>query len=320
MPLFSLPEADATSPTPTQALSALSILSTLGSLSISHFKSWGKCPQQFYFKQVLRSQWLSDERNFELGKSVHKLLDYQARKLPLEALLQATSPTIRNSYGALAQHPLAQAPVVANEWAFNVPLTLGEEGEVAATTTTVWLHGRVDRIVAPPQALLEGEPTLAGTKLWVLDWKTGTAIPKLPAEDWQTRLYLFAVFEARAQLGYEALPPEGLAMVYAESKPKQRPAVRLVSLPYNAAWHEENRRILSQQAQAMLRAIGTASYPLPPTCPDTYCPYGPVCGIAPATGAQLNLLKPTWPTAPVLANHSVLPQAGSVEEHPEAWF
>lgn len=234
-------------------------------LSLSHFRSWLRCRKQYELKHVQQLHWPSDEQHFTLGQSVHKLLDYQSRNLPLDPLLAAQSRAdIRQQYNALLQHPLAQAPIVANEWAFYVPLSLSIENPASSSVPPlppVWVTGRIDRVVRHNNQVV------------VVDWKTGTAIPWQPEAALQTRLYLFAVGECRSQLQLLGTPLEQLAMAYVGFRKGQLHAVQVA---YSDAAHQQTRQDLQTWALAMLHQ---PAYSLPEHCPDAYCPFGQVCGI-----------------------------------------
>jgi DNA-binding transcriptional regulator/RsmH inhibitor MraZ len=249
-------------------------------VSTSQLKEWDKCKKQFYYKSVLKTQWLSTQKNFELGKAVHKLMDYQARNLPLEPILTEVRQDIQETYLALEAHSLAQAKVIANEWRFNIPFPLGMPEE---QSLVIWLTGRVDRLVETWVNTPVKQPVY-----WVVDWKTGTAVPPDFKQAWQTRLYLYAIWEARHQLGMpQTMTFDQLGFVYAEVKPKRKQAVRLYEVIYSEAQHQQTHANLAQSLRAMLQEY---RFDLPATCPDSYCPFASICGIAPVETEQLNLL------------------------------
>jgi ATP-dependent helicase/DNAse subunit B len=260
-------------------------------VSTSQLKSWDKCKKQFLYKHVLKTNWLTTQKNFTLGKSVHKLMDYQARGLPIENLVAEARTDIQDTYLALEQHPLAHATVVANEWSFNVPFALSAPSTVPATRAPhVWLTGRIDRIVKTINNTPTTEPVY-----WIVDWKTGTAVPPDFKQAWQTRLYLYAIWEARQQLGIpHTARIEQLGFAYVEVKPKRKHPVKVYEVLYTQAAHQQTRMDLSSAISAMLAA---KTFELPPTCPDSYCPFGTICGIAPPETEQLTLLP--LPNKPV---------------------
>lgn len=143
-------------------------------------KSWSRCKRQFYYKTVKKLQWPADIQHFRLGRDVHKLLDYQARGLNCDLLLQHSLPDVQVSWRKLKDHRLVNLPVVANEWAFHVPIAVKKEQQAG------WLTGRIDRV------------SRDGNRILVIDWKTGTGVPRNPESDWQTMLYLFALAEVAA--------------------------------------------------------------------------------------------------------------------------
>ncbi len=233
-------------------------------------KSWSRCKRQFAYKYVTRLQWPSDARHFSLGRDVHKLLDYHARGLDCEPLVQEATPAVQNSWRKLIAHRTVQWPVIANEWAFHVPITL-QNG------TIEWLTGRMDRVA---RECHDGGPD----KIWVIDWKTGTGVPRHAEEDWQTRLYLFALLEvantpSAADLSlceHGPLQADDLGFLYVEVKPDTHTPIREVLIPYSRERHEDTRRLL----HTILNAMSVEeTYALPGQCPDRYCAYRTICGI-----------------------------------------
>jgi hypothetical protein len=238
---------------------------SLTQISSDSFKSWSRCKKQFYYKHVRHLQWPSDIRHFRLGRDVHKLLDYQARGLDCELLLQRAPQDVRLSWQKLMTHPLVHLPVLANEWAFHVPIAL-------SSGKTEWLTGRMDRVAREDERVL------------VIDWKTGTGIPRQPEADWQTRLYLYALLEvapsaSAADLGLNAhgpLPPEHVDFVYLEVKADHDTPIRKVTIPYSAQKHRETGELIRSILEAMHHE---EEYPLPQSCPDRFCAYRTICGI-----------------------------------------
>lgn len=236
-------------------------------ISSDAFKSWSRCKRQFYYKHVKRMQWPADIQHFRLGRDVHKLLDYQARGLDCSLLLANAPMDVRISWQKLMNHPVAHLPVIANEWAFHTPMPC-DSGQ------TDWLTGRIDRVARRENEVL------------VIDWKTGTGVPRNPEVDWQTRLYLYALVEVAKsrsaddlKLNFNGpLQPEHVKFVYVEVKADNHTPVREVVLDYNTAKHEATRQTLSAIVSAM--AV-EEDYALPDNnqCPDKYCAYRTICGI-----------------------------------------
>ncbi len=239
-------------------------------ISSDAFKSWSRCKRQFYYKHVKKLQWPADIQHFRLGRDVHKLLDYQARGLDCTLLLENAPMDVRVSWQKLMSHPVAHLPVIANEWAFHVPMTF-EDGSNANRD---WLTGRIDRVAR------------RGDDILVIDWKTGTGVPRNPETDWQTRLYLYALLEVAQTAsahdldlnGQEPLQAEQLQFVYVEVKADNHTPVREVVLPYNVQKHEATRQTL----QTIIAAMAVEEdYDLPDTrqCPDKFCAYRSICGV-----------------------------------------
>ena len=138
-----------------------------------------------------------------------------------------------------------------------------------------WLTGRVDRVARE------------GDQILVIDWKTGTGVPRNPDVDWQTRLYLYALVEvatspSAADLGLMTesgpLRPEQVSFLYVEVKADAHTPVRLVPLPYSTAQHLATRQVL----QTILSQMAIEEdYALPDNlqCPDKFCSYRSICGV-----------------------------------------
>jgi hypothetical protein len=243
-------------------------------VTVNQLKEWDKCHAQFYYKTVLKQRWLSDERNFELGKSVHALMDLHAKGLPYEHFKVGIKANIYAHFEALIQHPIAKAPVVASEYAFYLPFPVGDVSPITLT-------GRIDRI-----SLYDGS-------LAIIDWKTGTAVPHDYATAWQTRLYSYAIWHMRDALGVD----ESLEMhfYYVDVRTNRQPAVKMYTVAIDADYIAETEGLLKQ---VLARILAEKRFALPSACPDKYCSFSQVCGINPETTAQLPLFS--LPQAPVL--------------------
>lgn len=220
-------------------------------VSVNQLKTWDRCRRKYYLDYVNNLHWPTDQSNFRFGQDMHKLLDYHSRALDCSAVLAQAPADIQKAWALLMASPIVQQPVIASEWGFQIPVNV---------CGVQWLVGRIDRLAR------EGE------RLLVIDWKTGTAVPKVPETDWQTLVYLYAAYEARHEFGLEALTPADLEFVYVEV----RDAIREIRVPYSEQRHEEVQALLEKTLREMIEA---EEYPLPDTCPDKYCPYPAICGI-----------------------------------------
>ncbi len=223
--------------------------------SVNQLKTWSRCKKKYFLDYVNKLHWPTDSKNFQLGQDVHKLLDYHSRQLDCTGIVASARQDVKSAWKLLMDDPIVHLPVLGNEWGFEVPMRDNH-----------WLIGRVDRI------------SKDGDNILVIDWKTGTAVPKNPEDDWQTRVYLYSVYEAQKDLklkdfGLQAkLSPEAFRFVYVEVKDQ----IRSIPVLYTAERHEETRLLLDKTIGQIMNEI---EYPLPETCPDKYCPYLNICGI-----------------------------------------
>lgn len=239
-------------------------------LTINQLKTWDQCKRKYYYQFIRQLKWPTDQSNFQLGQSVHKLMEFQAKNLPIEPLLAHADPKIQRTWDVLMRCVYSSLPVLVNEWGFMLPLTLQVAPEI---NVNIWLEGRVDRI-----AIDESDDAL---KIRVLDWKTGTGIPKNPEQDWQTQIYLMAAYRivpsilAVNRKNPSTLRPEDFSFIYIGAKETQS-KVEEVEINYSQEAFEKTGRRLESTLTDILQE---SQFGLPSRCPDPYCPYQPICGI-----------------------------------------
>jgi hypothetical protein len=219
------------------------------------FKKWSQCKKQFFYRRIQGLKWPSDDSNFKLGRTVHKLMEFQAQHLPVEHLLSSLTPLELQAYDSLKHCDAAQWTVLASEWGFQVPIKVLDK--------TLWLTGRVDRISQDPDG-----------NIVLIDWKTGTSIPRNPEQDWQTRLYLYAVHECAQDLGLSAFAAEQLRFLYIQTHQANHLVQKTIH--YSMEKHQHIRAQIKGMMEAMLQET---TFNLPQACPDRYCSFKTICGI-----------------------------------------
>lgn len=245
-------------------------------LSAEQLKSWSRCQKQFQFKSIEKRQWPVDTRHFRLGKYIHKWLEYQAAGLDVTPFLSAEEdPKLLACWSRLQAHEVTQWPIVASEYPFHMPLEVPTlEGE-----PPLWCHGRIDRIALRPATATQPET------LVLLDWKTGTAVPKNPSSDWQYMLYTLAVEKLLLQENpplrhpitqrrlSETLP---ICFIYVQVSPQ---LITLHELPWSSDISQRVQMTLQNTLQSLLTHYHQNEFNLPPLCPDAHCAYRAICGI-----------------------------------------
>lgn len=229
-------------------------------VSVDQLKSWSKCQKKYQYHVAEQYRWPTDPSNFDFGQDVHKLMDYQAKGLDCTAVLAHANVRVRKAWDLLLAHPTTQPErCLASEWGFTVPAPNNQHGNA-------WLMGRMDRLNHHDQTVS------------VIDWKTGTATPRNPVDDWQTRIYLYAAYEARDTFGLSDYTPEQFSFTYVGVKEKDN-TINCVTVPYNLSMHEHTTQQLTHTLNTIDTVQQTQQYILPDKCPDKWCPYTQICGI-----------------------------------------
>ncbi|MEB3245889.1 MAG: PD-(D/E)XK nuclease family protein [Vampirovibrionales bacterium] len=279
-------------------------------LSVDALKTFGKCPKKYELQTLKRMRWPSDTRNFTVGRQVHKWLDYQAypslkSDLQSSGLFNTLSPDAKRGVLALAQYaPATSWPVLASEWGFNLKLTpdfdaapsqapvQALQAQDLTAMDSVFIRGRIDRLALMPlaarklreasQDTTQNETQGVTNGVAIIDWKTGTAIPKSPETDWQTLVYALAVYQARAALGLPDLRPEAIRFLYV-GIPVRAGAY---AAPLQEVWvHFDTQKLARAhalvwaQVERIVAATRLQQFALPQRCPDKWCALRPVCGI-----------------------------------------
>lgn len=233
------------------------------SFSSNHFKNWQRCPKKYQLDTLENLQWPTDPKGFQLGLAVHQLMDWQANNLPLEIAKQKMPADIISVFEKLNTSVWGQLTVLKSEWPFMIALE-----------NNLWVEGRIDRLAV---GKIEGYTP----HVWILDWKTGTAIPKDPVYDWQTQIYALAVLTLQHELGLHISPNElGFAYVQANT---QSEGTEVAVVEFEDSYIQQSKTLIIKTANKMATAN---TFELPEQCPDAYCPYNPVCGIREKTLTQ----------------------------------
>ncbi len=145
------------------------------------FLTWHECRKKYYLKYIKEIKVPQIENQFELGKSVHALINYYLRGFDVKPLLKNASDDIKQAWNVITSSNFLSANnVFLTEWQFNCSLK----------NTEYWLSGRIDAV------FYDG----LTSKYTIVDWKTGQTIPKNAEMNPQTILYLYSFFKAQNDL------------------------------------------------------------------------------------------------------------------------
>lgn len=213
-------------------------------LTHNNFKTFESCKRKYYYEYVKKLHWPSQESNYELGLSVHKLADYQAKGLETERFLSDTKKDIKELWDYLQKSEIIKYPVVESEWAFNVRIDQSQ----------YWLQGRIDRLVQDTKR----------NKFIIIDFKTGQKLPYEKNVDWQAITYLYCVSLAKG------IKPEDLEFWYY----KVAEDAEYREIKYSNTIHKENE---DKMIDIITQIQSTKIWIPNNDCIDKFCKYKELC-------------------------------------------
>ena len=216
------------------------------------FNTWETCRKRFYYKYIKELKFPEFNRDYELGTSVHALIDYHLRGLKTDHLLETADEDISGRWQAIKIHPVMDKKVIKTEWSFNTPVK----------DTGYRLIGRID-------AIFFDEET---GKYIIADWKTGKFIPKKILTNFQHKIYLYSLYQSRKDLGLD-FNPENLSFQYFKILPD---SVEITEINFS----EETMLEYEENFVNIIKKIeSTADFPVPTNCPLKTCQFKALCKI-----------------------------------------
>jgi len=215
-------------------------------LNHDRFNTWQTCRKKYYLKYIKELKYPEFHQDYELGKSVHALIDYHLRGLNIEHLLKNTDNKIIDRWNAIKNHPILDKKVIKTEWGFNTSLK----------ETPCWLIGRIDAVFFDEEK----------GKYIIADWKTGI-IPKNIDTNFQHRIYLYALYQSRKDLGID-FKPENLVFQYFKIIPE---SVEITEIVFSEEKYEENF------VKIIKKIENTDAFPAQENCNVKICPYRGLC-------------------------------------------
>lgn len=217
--------------------------------SHDHFNTWQRCQGIYYFKYIKKVDLPNFKQDYELGKSFHALIDYYLRGLPVEHLLINASREIKDAWTLILDSPILQKKLIKTEWGFNT--RIGDSQN--------WLVGRID-------AIFYDEDT---SKYIIADWKTGKYTPQNIDPYFQHKVYLYALYNSRKDLGLD-FQPEDLEFSYV--KISDRVYTDTIHFSAKTAKEYENTFL-----EIIKKAGEMQEFRPPETCNFNYCAYIRLC-------------------------------------------
>lgn len=215
------------------------------------FNTWQSCHKKYYFKYIKELKFPEFHQDYELGTSVHALIDYNLRGLEVKNLLENADKDIKNNWNSIKNHPIMEKKLIKTEWSFTT----------AVPNTDCWLIGRIDAIFFDEEK----------GKYIIADWKTGKyGVPKNINKDFQHKIYLYALYKSRKDLGLN-FKPEELCFQYFKISPD---GVE----PTEIKFSEESMREYEEKFVSIIRRIeNTTNFWEAESCKASLCQYKTLC-------------------------------------------
>lgn len=221
-------------------------------LSAHSLRQLTSCPRKFALRYKVNRYWPAPEgfqaQSADLGQSFHRLVQQHRLGLDLQATLE---------------HEKKRFPEIEALWnnylhsQYVTPEKAWDEQELVFLLEGVPFSVRFDRVIQ------QGDHWL------ILDWKTGHADPRRLTDDWQTKLYPFALAEAGHLLAGEKIAPENIKLVYWIGKTGQE-----LPFAYNTFRYEQDLEVFKQKAREASQPF-EAFLRKPSHCPE--CHYRSLC-------------------------------------------
>lgn len=216
-----------------------------------HFNTWNICRKKYCYKYIKELKFPQFHQDYELGKSVHALIDYNLRGFNTDFLLQNAGEDILELWNSIKTHPIMSKKVIKTEWGFNSKIS----------NTPYWLIGRVDAIFYDE----------ANNKYIIADWKTGKVIPSKINSNFQHKVYLYALYQSRKDLGLD-FKPEDISFQYFKIYPDY------VDDSEKIDYSEEKFVEYGQDFSNIINNIkDSAEFASHGICNDKYCEYKNLC-------------------------------------------
>jgi CRISPR/Cas system-associated exonuclease Cas4 (RecB family) len=207
-------------------------------------KIYDQCKRRYYYEYIKHLHWPDQSADFELGLSIHKLLDYQAKGFATEMFMNHAREDIRKIWQEIKDHETLKEPVIESEWNFNIRLE----------DSKYWVEGRIDRLIQLKNSI----------KYVILDFKTGQRLPELDHRDWQSMIYLYAVSVAKN------IEPDNLSFWYF----KTDKTFETNRLNYSKLLHSSFE---SQILKKINEIVINTNWQADKNCKQKYCQYKKLC-------------------------------------------
>ena len=162
----------------------------------SMFETWFVCEKKFFYKYIKSIKIPQNDKQFELGKKVHAMINYKLQGFDMNLMEKACDEVTLSHYKSILKHKLLKQKVLLTEWGFLCNIS----------DTQNLLAGRID-------AVFYNEKEEIYT---IADWKTGMSIPKNPIESPQALIYMYSFYKAQKDLKL-LIKPEQIRFLFIQT-------------------------------------------------------------------------------------------------------
>ena len=214
------------------------------SFTHNNFKTYDECKRKYYYTYIKKLYWPNLYSSYELGLTIHKLLDYQAKGFEIKQFVSAATEEVKQVWTYIENSDIMKYEVIDSEWAFNVRLNNPDQ----------WIQGRIDRL-----------SQITGSDQYIIiDFKTGQNIPSLKKEDWQSIIYLYGVSVSKN------IDPDNLEFWYY----KVAKDIEVSKIKYSKEQHLLNTKKISDK---VVQIKNTTNWLPNKNCQLKLCQYKELC-------------------------------------------
>ncbi len=219
-----------------------------------HFETWNTCQRKYYLKYIKKFVMPALKNNALLGQEVHALINYKLRGLNIDHLEKTLSEETKLHWDSIKSNPIMKLKPIVSEWSFNVRVL----------DSPYWISGRVDAIFHDEE----------NEKYIIVDWKTGKVFSKNSENNYQCKIYQYALYLAAQDLKLD-LKPENIQFGYIQTLDDLDQSQTFIDFSNEKflEYSQEFKKTLTDVNKT--KTFSKCSDSISKAC--KFCPYNPLC-------------------------------------------